>query len=69
MRNAAPHGRYCFSSDSPHLSEVTITVEDKPQDEKAPVNWSAKIMGDDLYEFCILLGNYIEAKNTQNQES
>ena len=36
---------------------------------KAAVNWRAEIRGDELYNFCIHLGNYIEAKNTQQPES
>ena len=69
LRNAAAHGRYSFSSDSPHLNEVTITVEDKPHGENASVNWRAEISGDDLYSFCVHLGSYIEAKNAQRSES
>ena len=61
LRNAAAHGRYTFSSDSTCLSEVTITVEDRP-DRKAPVNWQAEIRADELYKFCQCLYEYIKDK-------
>ena len=51
VRNAAAHGRISFSSDSRYLQEVLITVEDSP-DQGKTINWSAKMRGDDLYEFC-----------------
>ena len=40
LRNAAAHGRYTFSSDSPHLNQVTITVEDK-KPKNPEINWAS----------------------------
>ena len=45
LRNATAHGRYTFSSDCRHLSEVKITVKD--------ICWQAEIQADKLYEFCL----------------
>ena len=52
IRNAAAHGRITFSSDSRHLNEVIITVEDSGDFGKS-INWRAQIAGDKLYDFCI----------------
>ena len=51
LRNAAAHGRIHFSSESRKLSELVLTVEDA-KGEKSPVNWRARIGGEDLYLFC-----------------
>ena len=61
LRNAAAHGLYTFSSDSPELSEVTITVEDRPK-RNAQINWRAEIRADELYKFCQCLCEYIKGK-------
>ncbi len=45
LRNATAHGRYTFSSESKHLSEVTLTVKD--------TCWKAEIQADRLYVFCL----------------
>ena len=58
IRNGAAHGRITFSSDSRHLNEVTITVEDAPLGK--PINWRAKIRGDYLYHFCKRFAAHVE---------
>ena len=61
LRNAAAHGRFRFGGepDSRYLSEVGLIVEDAPSRDRKP-NWRAEIAGDDLYQFCLLLADYID---------
>ena len=59
LRNAAAHGHYDFlgEPDARYLKDVRIMVSDGPKDS-AP--WRCEIQGDQLYEFCIRLANFIE---------
>ena len=59
VRNAAAHGLIEFSSESHDMSEVTITVRDRPKD-KAPFNWEATILAEHLREFVLLMIQLIE---------
>ena len=59
IRNATAHGRITFSSDSRHLSEVMLVVEDANRRSKGPY-WRAEISGEDLYLFCIRFAECIE---------
>lgn len=61
LRNAAAHGRFRFGGepDSRNLSEVSLIVEDAPSRDLNP-NWRAEIAGDDLFQFCLLLTDYID---------
>jgi hypothetical protein len=52
VRNAAAHGRLRFSSDDRLPHAVTISAEDGPNKEPFNANWSAKIVGSDLFHFC-----------------
>lgn len=52
LRNAVAHGHLTFSSDSPHLKDVEIAVEDyKPKATEA--YWRAHIGASDLRTFCM----------------
>ena len=59
LRNAAAHGHYDFlgEPDSRNVREVRIMVSDGPT---AASPWRYEIQGDQLYEFCIRLANFIE---------
>ena len=61
LRNAAAHGRFRFSGkpDSRHLSELGLIVEDASSRNRKP-NWRAEIAGDGLYQFCLLLADFID---------
>ncbi|MYC35299.1 MAG: hypothetical protein F4X66_00045 [Chloroflexi bacterium] len=61
LRNAAAHGRFRFGGepDSRQLSEVSLIVEDGPSRSRNP-NWQAEIEGNDLFQFCLLLAEYID---------
>jgi hypothetical protein len=61
LRNAAAHGRFRFGGepDSRQLSEVRLIVEDGPSRSRNP-NWRAEIEGNDLFQFCLLLAEYID---------
>ena len=61
LRNAAAHGRFQFlqDQDSPDLHKVEIMVEDRPHPSK-PINWRARILASDLYEFCLRLAKAID---------
>ena len=61
LRNATAHGRFWFGgeSDSRQLSEVELVVEDAPSGNQVP-NWRAYIGGSELYQFCVMLADYID---------
>ena len=61
LRNATAHGRFTFGgeSDSRHISEVKLIVEDAPSRNRNP-NWRAEIAGNDLFQFCLMLAEYID---------
>ena len=61
LRNATVHGRFRFGGepDSRHISEVKLIVEDAPPKARNP-NWRAEISGNDLFQFCLLLADYID---------
>lgn len=61
LRNAAAHGHSEFTGepDSRDLSEVGLIVHDAPGEGQEP-NWRAEIGGPELYQFCLLLADYIE---------
>ena len=61
LRNATAHGRFRFGGepDSRHISEVKLIVEDAPSRVRNP-NWRAEIAGTDLFQFCLLLADYID---------
>ena len=61
LRNATAHGRFWFDGepDSRHLSEVELVVEDAPSASQVP-NWRAYIGGSELYQFCLMLADYID---------
>lgn len=61
LRNAAAHGGFEFTGDpdSRYLSEVGLTVQDRPGENSKP-NWRAEIEGLELYRFCLLLAEHIE---------
>jgi DNA-binding MarR family transcriptional regulator len=52
LRNAVAHGRLRFSSDSRHIGEVTIEVEDWHPHARGP-HWRARIGAADLRAFCL----------------
>jgi hypothetical protein len=52
LRNAVAHGRMRFSSDSRHMGDVTIEVEDWHPHARGP-HWRARIGAVDLREFCL----------------
>lgn len=60
LRNAVAHGRLTFTSDSPHLEEVAILVEDKKRREDSTPYWCAKIDGHDLRGFCLHFLDFID---------
>ena len=70
LRNAVAHGRFTFlaksdaqSADSRCLSDVKLQVEDAAKDKttnKWVPNWQAEINGEDLYDFCLRLAEYID---------
>ncbi len=61
LRNAIAHGRLTFTSDSEHLSEVAIIVEDKRhRDDPAPY-WRAQIGGKELRSFCYHFVDFVDA--------
>jgi len=62
LRNAAAHGHFRFTGEpeSRDLSEVGLIVEDQPGEDEE-TNWRAEIGGPELYEFCLLLADRIEA--------
>ena len=51
VRNATAHGRLTFSSDSPDLSQVYLTIEDQKQHSTDPY-WRATISALSLRDFC-----------------
>ena len=59
IRNATAHGHISFSSDCRVLSEVIITVKDRPL-RQTEFNWEATIGGDELYKFCLRFSRFIE---------
>ena len=61
VRNAISHGYISFSSDSACLSQVSMVMRDR-KDENYPFFWEARISGDDLYCFCIRFIKYVEDK-------
>jgi hypothetical protein len=52
LRNAVAHGRLRFSSDSRHIEELTIEVEDWHPRARGP-HWRARIGAADLRAFCL----------------
>jgi hypothetical protein len=60
LRNAVAHGRLTFSSDSPSINDVSVTVEDGP--ENAPANWRACIEGPELRSFCLGLLDFVNGR-------
>jgi hypothetical protein len=59
VRNAAAHGHVRFSSDSPRLEEVSITIEDFKPDASSPY-WKAELQAAQLREFCLKLLDLLE---------
>ena len=61
LRNAAAHGKFMFADnpESRKLSEIRLIVEDALPEK--PINWRAEIGGEELYQFCLLLSERIEA--------
>ena len=61
LRNAAAHGKFMFEDnpESRNLSEVRLIVEDGFPEK--PTNWRAEIGGEELYQFCLLLSERVEA--------
>ena len=53
LRNAVPHGRMTFSSDSRHMGGVLIFVEDFDPRNPQKTRWSAQIGATDLRKFCL----------------
>lgn len=60
LRNAVAHGRLTFTSDSKHLQEVGIIVEDKKHRTDPQPNWRAEIDGENLRSFCVRFIDFIE---------
>lgn len=60
MRNAVAHGRITFSSDSRELNNVTLTFEDR-KNNNMPVNWQVSFNGKQLRRFCEQLMDSIES--------
>lgn len=60
LRNAVAHGRLVFSSDSPRITEVVVTVEDQPNGARAVVNWRAEITGPALRHFCMRFLEFVD---------
>lgn len=60
VRNAVAHGRLTFTSDSEHLEEVAIIVEDKYRREDTEAYWRAQIDGNDLRSFCLHFIDFVE---------
>ncbi|MCY4365180.1 MAG: HEPN family nuclease [Chloroflexi bacterium] len=60
LRNAAAHGKFVFADnpESRNLSDIRVIVEDAPFNK--PTNWRAEIGGEELYQFCLLLTDYIQ---------
>jgi HEPN pEK499 p136 len=52
LRNAIAHGRLRFSSDSRHIGEVTVQVEDWYPHARGP-HWRARIRAVDLRAFSL----------------
>jgi hypothetical protein len=52
LRNAVAHGRLTFTSDSPHIENVALIVEDKKPNDPEPY-WCANIEAKDLHTFCL----------------
>lgn len=61
LRNAVAHGRVTFTSDSGHLQEVAIIVEDKKQSNDPQPCWRAEIDGEHLRGFCLRLIEFIDS--------
>lgn len=60
VRNATAHGRLTFTSDSRHIEEVAIIVEDKKRREDPAPYWCARIDAKDLRSFCHHFLDFIE---------
>ena len=60
LRNSISHGnfRFCGDPDARELEKVWILVADGPIDT---VSWRASMRGDDLYKFCVMLAERIDA--------
>jgi hypothetical protein len=61
LRNSFAHGRMSFSSDSPNLEDVLITIEDKGARDVEPT-WIVCMTAADLRSFCLKLGELIESR-------
>jgi len=51
LRNAVAHGNLVFSSDSRHIEEVTVELENYPTNGASP-DWLASIPATELRSFC-----------------
>ncbi len=60
LRNAIAHGRLTFTSDSRHIEEVAIIVEDKKHQKDPAPYWCARIDAKDLRSFCWHFLDFIE---------
>ena len=79
VRNAVAHGQFRFSPashglspDSPYPEEITIEVKDrkfvgKKPNQRLKLYWRAEINGKDLYSFCTLLTEYIDANRKRSK--
>ncbi len=59
LRNSLAHGLMTFSSDTHDLNQVTITVEDRPNDKVGP-DWVASLTGFQLRDLCLRLIQLVE---------